>query len=133
MEEIELSEREIEKLAEIIAEKLKIEFQDKHLSGNLANTIQLVKVGKDIIQVQIPAETYKMYQWFAKRVVIHDGKGSYASELDENGSAFMVYTKKKRFLKKPGNHKGYVDKVIDEAVAEWMENLTDLKAKVTSY
>lgn len=133
MEEIELSKQEIEKLGELIAQKLQIEFQDKHLSGNLANTIQLVRVSDNTIQVQIPAETYKMYQWFAHRVVIHDGKGSYASELDLEGSSFMAYTKKGRFLVKPGNHKGYIDKVINEAVQEWMANLTDLQAKITSY
>ena len=130
---IELSKQEIERLGELIVEKLRIEFQDKHLSGNLANTIEIVRVSEDKIQVQIPAETYNMYQWFAHKVVVHNGRGSYASKLDETGSEFMVYDKSGRHFAQPHNHKGYVDKAIKEAVQEWMANLTDLKAKVISY
>jgi len=116
-----VTHEDLEQLALIIVKKIKEEFQSKHLSGNLANTVEIVNMD-DKIQVIIPAKTYNMLTYQTKGVVIHT-HGSYAAKLDEEGSSFMAYpngTRKGSKRVKPGNHKGYVEKVINEAINEWM-------------
>ena len=116
-----MGEKELEMLADIIVKNIKEEFSEKHLSGNLVNTITVEKLG-DEIKINIPAQTYNMLKYLEKGVVIHTGHGSYASSLDEEGSSFMIYpggTRKGSFRTSPGNHKGYVDKVINKSIREW--------------
>ena len=54
-----ISNQELEKLANLIVLKIREEFGEKHLSGNLMNTIE-IKIAEGNIQVVIPAKTYNM-------------------------------------------------------------------------
>ena len=116
-----MGEKELRILAEIILRKLKEEFAIKHLSGNLMNTISVEMLG-DEIKINIPAQTYNMLLYQSKGVVVHTSHGSYASKLDEEGSNFMIYPNENRngsYRIHPGNHKGYVDRIINSAIQEW--------------
>lgn len=113
---IKVSQLDLELLAEMIIQNIKMDFASKHLSGNLVNTIS-VENTKDGIRIIIPAEIYDIYQYLDKGVIIKTGKGSYASELDINGSSFGK--------KKIHNHKGYVDRAVDNAVNAWVSTMQD--------
>lgn len=112
---------ELERLAEIIVAKFKEEFRDKHLSGNLINTLEVsVESGK--IVINIPAKTYNMLLFQQKGIIVHTSHGSYAEKLDREGSSFMVYhknTRKGSFRISPRNHIGYIDRVVNSALLEW--------------
>ena len=111
-----VSQADLELLAEMIIQNIRADFAVKHLSGNLVNTIQ-VENTKDGIKIIIPAEIYDIYQYLDKGVIIKTGQGSYASELDINGSSFG--------RNKTHNHKGYVDRAIDNAVNMWVSSIQD--------
>lgn len=123
---------ELDKLANLIVQKLKEEFSNKHLSGNLINTIKIENLG-DQITINIPAKTYNMLLYQREGVVVHTSNGSYASRLDETGSEFYAYpqgTKKGAKRIAPHNHKGYIDKVINQAISEWSSMVGRNKVKV---
>lgn len=125
-------EKELEMLAQLIIEKLREEFAIKHLSGNLINTISVESVG-DEIKIYIPAKTYNMLLFQRDGVIVHTSNGSYASKLDEEGSEFYTYpkgTRKGAKKVKPGNHRGYIDKVINRAISEWSSMIGREKVKV---
>lgn len=124
-----VSDLELQQLAEIIVQKIKEEFEHKHLSRNLMNTVQIIATD-DSIKVEIPAKTYNMLLYQTKKVVVHNGKGSYASKLDTDGSQFFVYpkgTRKGSYRIAPHNHEGFVDSVIELAVSEWLAKLQKYK------
>lgn len=124
-----IGEEELRKLAEIIVNNLKKEFEIKHLSGNLINTIKIENM-IDEIRIHIPAKTYNMLLYKQKGVVVHTSHGSYASKLDKEGSSFMVYpngTRAGSHRETPGNHKGYIDKVINKSILEWERTITKLE------
>lgn len=111
----------LELLCAIIIKNLKKEFETKHLSKNLINTIRVEKIS-DEINIHIPAQTYNMLLYQSKGVVVHTNHGSYASKLDTEGSSFYVYpggTRKGARKITPGNHVGYVDRIINESIEEW--------------
>ena len=117
-----ISYEDLEKLAEIIIKHIEKEFEIKHLSKNLVNTIE-VQATNEKIDIIIPAKTYNMLLFQTKGVIVHTGHGSYASKLDKEGSEFYSYhsgSRKGSKKIKPGNHKGYVDRVIMDAIGEWM-------------
>lgn len=125
-------EKELEQLAILIIQKLREEFSIKHLSGNLINTIKIENIG-DEIKIHIPAQTYNMLLYQTKGVVVHTSHGSYASKLDEIGSEFYSYpqgTRKGGKKIKPHNHKGYIDKIINQAIREWSSMMGASKTKV---
>ena len=127
-----MGEKELKMLSEIIIRKIKEEFAIKHLSGNLVNTIVVEELGNEI-KINIPAQTYNMLLYQSKGVVVHTAHGSYASKLDEMGSEFYSYpqgTRKGSKLVKPHNHKGFVNRVINEAILEWRGLLGDKVKKV---
>ena len=118
-----ISQSALEELAQIIVKKLQEEFAVKRMSGNLIKTIQVEEQEGDI-KIIIPAKTYNMFLYQTEGVVVHTSNGSYASKLDIEGSSFMVYpygTRKGSYRVNPGNHKGYIDKIIQESLAEWVE------------
>ena len=110
-----VGETELELLASLIVQKLSEEFSVKHLSRNLVRTIKVESLG-DEIKIYIPAQTYNMLLFQLEGVVVHDRRGSYASSLDENGGEY--YTKGGKKVKST-YHKGYIDKIINQAIAEW--------------
>ena len=129
---MKVGEKELEQLARLIVQKLREEFALKHLSGNLVNTITVENLGNEI-KINIPAKTYNMLLYQTKGVVVHTSNGSYASKLDEEGSKFFVYpqgTRKGSKRISPGNHKGYVDKIINQAISEWSGMIGRNKVKV---
>ena len=129
---MKVGEKELEQLARLIVQKLKEEFALKHLSGNLANTITVENLGNEI-KINIPAKTYNMLLYQTKGVVVHTSNGSYASKLDEEGSKFFIYPQGERKGSKriaPGNHKGYVDKIVNQAISEWSSMIGKNKVKV---
>ena len=127
----EKEKRYLETLRDIIIRNLQEEFQEKHLSGNLINTIKIENLG-DKINIHIPAQVYNMSLYQSQGVVVHTGRGSYASKLDKTGSEFYIYPNrgsKGSFKIKPGNHKGYIDKIIDKSIKEWTSTLQGVKAR----
>ena len=127
-----MGEKELELLANIIVANIKEEFEIKHLSKNLVNTISVEMLG-DEIKIHIPAQTYNMLLYQHKGVVVHTSHGSYASKLDEEGSSFMIYpndTRSGSFRTSPRNHKGYIDKVINQAIQEWKGMISGKVKKV---
>ena len=129
---MKVGERELEKLANLIVQKLREEFAVKHLSKNLINTIKIENIGNEI-KIYIPAQTYNMLLYQTQGVVVHTSNGSYASRLDETGSEFYAYpqgTRKGAKRIAPHNHKGYVDKVINEAISEWASTVGKNNVKI---
>lgn len=117
------SQYALQQLAQIIVRNLQEEFAVKKMSGNLIKTIQVEEQEGDI-KIIIPAKTYNMLLYQTKGVVVHTSHGSYASKLDTEGSSFMVYphgTRKGSYRVSPGNHKDYVDKIIQKSLSEWAE------------
>lgn len=108
-------------LKDLIIAELNMEFEEKHLTGNLVDTIYC-EYTEDGIRIVIPAEVYNFYQWFVHGIKVPSNRttGSYASELDKRGSKFPVYDKKgRRYFVKPGNHKDFVNKCINNALEKW--------------
>ena len=129
---MKVGEKELEKLANLIVQKLKEEFSIKHLSRNLINTIQVENIG-DEIKIYIPAKTYNMLLYQTQGVIVHTSNGSYASRLDETGSEFYTYpqgTRKGAKRIAPHNHKGYIDRVINQAINEWASSVGRNRVKI---
>ena len=107
-------------LSFIIVKKIKEEFADKKLSGNLLNTIN-VEQDMDGIHINIPAKTYNMLKFQTEGVLIHTSNGSYASKLDVIGSEFNLYNEEGKYIgrAKPHNHIGYIERVLLSAIEEW--------------
>ena len=118
-----LTQADLEFFAQILFKKIEDEFSNKHLSGNLVRTLKIDRA-QGIIRLEIPAPTYNMLLYQSKGVIVHyGGNKSYASKLDETGSEFYVYpfgTRKGSYLIKPHNHKDFVEKVIQEALQEFI-------------
>ncbi len=108
-------------LASIIVENILQDFYDKHLTGNLMDSIVVEEVdGK--VRVVINAPTYNMLEYFRTKTIIHTGHGSYASKLDREGSSFFAYkgeTRKGSYRIFPGNHKNYIETAIQISLQQW--------------
>lgn len=101
-------------LARQIVNEIKRDFKQYHLSMNLVNTIEITK-SKNYVQIHIPAQVYDMWQFVKKGVIIYKNRGSYASQLNEEGSYI--------FNKYVGHHIGYVDNSIDLAVEKLVKRV----------
>ena len=93
----------LEQLSSIIIKNIEEEFAIKHLSHNLVDTIK-IEYGNNEIKIHIPAEIYDVEEYKTKKVIRYIGKGSYASSLD----------------KKSDNHTGYIDRIINNSIQEWL-------------
>lgn len=78
-------------LANAIKEEIRKDFQLIHLSGNLANTIEIEVVNQSTIRIKVPAKTYNIYLYQKKGVIVYNNKGSYASDVDINGGFSGVH------------------------------------------
>lgn len=112
------SDEDTKELATMIANNIKDGFEKKHLSGNLAKTIRVYKTD-DGWDIEIPAEIYDMRKWFEEGAVVYTGEGSYASQLDLEGSAFAVWRNGKRYWVAPRNHRDYLPSAVINAVSDW--------------
>ena len=123
-----VSDEDVMLLANLIIENIKKDFEQKHLSGNLMNTIAIEKTA-DSVQIVVPAEKYNMSLYMRKGVVVHSGTGSYASRIDEEGSIIRFPRQGggpgRPKEKKIGNHKGYVDASIRNALETWRNMIAD--------
>lgn len=133
-----MNQEDLEFFANIILNNLKEEFSRKKLSGNLLNTVTVEQTEKGEIRINIPAQTYNMLLYQQKGVVVHTSHGSYASKLDEEGSSFYVYpngTRKGSFKIKPGNHKDYVNELIQKSLRQFisMKQLKVARREDTGY
>lgn len=105
-----------EKLAKLILEELKKEFQVTHLSKNLVNTLKIYKDGEKWV-VEIPAVMYDFKTYFSKGVIVpYNGDDSYAQLINQTGG----------FSKK---HKNYVENCINSAIKRWLDS-EKVEAKV---
>ena len=122
----------VDELAVFVVENLKKEFSEKYLSKNLIRSIETRKNG-NIVQIIIPADIYDFKTFFTKGAVVKTNTGSYANKLDVEGSWFTYYNKKGKKRKKvsPKNHKGYVQKVVDDAVSKFVSKHRDIAKKVS--
>nr|DAP71026.1 MAG TPA: hypothetical protein [Bacteriophage sp.] len=106
-------------LAKIIIKNLKKEFEDVHLSGNLADTIKLVqkRINNEVYyEVQIPAQIYDIGLYRKRGVIVHTGAGSYADIVNTSGGF-------------SGKHTDYVDRCIQKSIQEWA-SLSKIKIEV---
>lgn len=97
----------MEQLANKIVEKLKKNFANVYLSGNLKDTIKVNKTPNGF-EVEIPAKIYDLAKFYKTGAIIYTNNGSYASEVDETGGF-------------SGVHKNYVEMAIYQAIYEWMK------------
>lgn len=127
-----VSDEDLMTLANLIVENIKKDFESKHLSGNLVNTLYIEKT-QDGVRVVIPAEKYNMPLYIRKGVVVHSGAGSYASTLNEEGSIIRLPGNGRGRPKdiKKGNHIGYIDNAIKNAIETWREMISE-KTEVTN-
>lgn len=102
-------------LANIIVKHLQAEFSIRHLSGNLVNTIKITQT-KNGYAIEIPAEVYNILLYKKKGVIIYTNNGSYASKIDHTGGF-------------SGAHVGYVNRVINNAIQEWLA-VNEIKGKI---
>ena len=135
-------------LAMEILESLKMEFKDKHLTGNLLRHTTIIETN-DYVEIHIQAPSYDFYEYFINGVVVPPKKAGvpteYASLLDTQGSEYTLYwmeparsgrgkilpgrsnIKKKEM--RPHNHIGYVNKTLSEGISNWM-NKQNLNIKL---
>lgn len=106
----------MELLVSLIIKHLRAEFELKHLTKNLINTIRVEELD-DRINIIIPAEVYDYVLFKTKKVIVHTGEGSYASRIDVEGSW-------------NGNHRDYVNRIVNNAIQEWRQIISgDVKVE----
>lgn len=104
----------VKSLADSIVDKIKDNFAQAHLSGNLSDTIYVEKVGHDEYKIHIPAQVYDQMEWIKNKVIVYQyEKGSYAEQVNKEGGIVNG--------KHTGNHIGYVEESISKGIASWEE------------
>ncbi len=93
------------KLAELIVERIKKDFEEVHLSGNLASTINVRVVGNNV-EIEIPASMYDVQKYLEEGVFIFTGEGSYASEVDTYGGF-------------SGKHTGFFERSVEQGTKDY--------------
>ena len=96
------------KLANIIVENIKKEFEKVHLSGNLMETIFVNVIGNNV-EIEIPANIYDLEKYLNEGVVIFTGEGSYASDVDIYGGI-------------SGKHKGFFERCANQGVETYFKS-----------
>ena len=115
-----INEEDLQELARIIVNNIKKEFELKHLSKNLVNTIKVTEIDGEV-KIHIPAQTYDMLLYREKGVIKHTNKGSYANQLNETGSVLYLG----KYTIYPHNHIGFVEKAINDALQTWKNSLNE--------
>ena len=100
-----MKDEEVYELARQIYMSIKENFETIHLSGNLVDTMKIVRTDNGY-KIEIPADKYIMDLFIKQGVLIYNGKGSYAVQVDREGGL-------------SGKHKNYVSKAIDEGISNW--------------
>lgn len=110
-----MKDSDLQSLANMVAEAIKDDFRRVHLSGNLMNTITVTK-SESGYKVEIPAQIYDMKLYQTRKVIVYKA-GSYASQLNDEGSEFFDYIKWKWVM--PRNHIGYAERGCQQAADQW--------------
>lgn len=106
---IEITNEDLLQIADYIREYLILwEYEDVHLTYQLANTSVVKKAGESVL-VSIPAPTYDVGKFKSEGVIVHDNKGSYANANDIDGGF-------------SGKHAGYVERMIKFALKKWLKD-----------
>jgi hypothetical protein len=124
-----MAKNQANELARSILKALKKEFEEEHLTGNFLKSISVIDTN-EFTEIRIPAPSYDFYEYFINGVIIPPTQGgkptSYASSLDLFGSELDIYWQNKvgevgyKHIE-PGNHEGYVRKVILAGIKDWIE------------
>ena len=108
MDELSLSNEE--QIARLIKQKIQAEFAVIHLSGNLADTVEVKKTRRGW-SVEIPAQMYNVDLYRHTGAIVYDEiDASYAAAVDETGGF-------------SGTHVGFIGRCIKAAVQEWAASL----------
>lgn len=109
----------LQQLIDFINEELHNEFKKIYLSHNLVDTITIEENNGGFI-LEIPAERYNIRKFKKDGVIVYNGRGSYADEVDESGGF-------------SGTHTGYVDKAISKAMRKWKKWLSSQQLELRKY
>lgn len=103
------------KLAGLIVEEIRKEFQHVYLSKNLLNSIYIYQMSDKVI-IDIDPKKYYISLYQQKGILkFIDNKSSYASEIDKTGGI-------------SGKHKDYVNECINIGIQKWIK-LYNIDAK----
>lgn len=106
---LNITQEDLQKISEYAQEYLILwEYEDIHLSYQLATTSKVVNNG-DSVSLLITAPTYDVEKFKKEGVVVHDNRGSYASDNDINGGF-------------SGKHIGYLERTIKFALRKWLKD-----------
>ena len=107
-----------ERLAQLIKQEIRDEFAVFHLSGNLADTVE-VKRTENGWSVEIPARIYDIHKWRETGMIVYlDESSSYAGDVDTYGGF-------------SGMHVGFIDRCIKNAIQRLKNELSrDNKVEV---
>lgn len=88
-----------------VRDNIYYEYEQKHLSFNLANTMQVINTLGDVAYLYIPAQRYDLKLWNEKKVIQYTNKGSYAMANQLYGGFSRT-------------HKNFVDRAIVSAIEQ---------------
>lgn len=72
-------------LAQAIRQNIYQDFAERHVTGNLMNTIEVI-YGEDEVRVRVPAVRYDQKEWSkSKAIILLPHEGSYANQVDVTG------------------------------------------------
>lgn len=111
-----ITQLQLNKLAQKIRNKIKEDFKDIHLSGNLMDTITIEQI-PDGYRVTVNAKMYDISKFKKEGIIVYNNKGSYAQEVDVTGGF-------------SGKHKDYIERAVTESLQEWLRE-NNLDAEVT--
>lgn len=103
-------------LMNLIKMNITLEFQ-KCASGNLKNTMYITETPTGY-ELHIPAPRYNQKLFREKGVIKYTYRGSYASEVDIEGSSYWLNHKK--YL--TGNHKDYADIAVEKSINAFVKS-----------
>lgn len=101
-----ISEAQKARLANLIADNIRKDFNVVHVSGNLMNTISVYQTETGWA-VDIPAQVYDINYYKLWGAIIPKADASYAQEVDESGG----YS---------GLHKDYIERSIYKSIQQWL-------------
>lgn len=116
------TQEDIELITTLFMTELRKEFEHKHMSMNLVNTVR-IENDNGKIKIHIPAKMYNMKLFQQEGVVVHTSNGSYAEKLDKEGSSFYVYpgkTRKGSYRVSPKNHIGFINRVLNKVIQSFI-------------
>ncbi len=98
-----------EKLASLIRDAVRADFEAIHLTGKLRDTVTVEKSPDGGVVVKIPAEAYDLGKLLRSGVIVpRPDLGSYAELVNKTGGLSRM-------------HKGYVERAIDRALVAWLK------------